>query len=90
MSVQTLKKDLRDLMDRAGIKATHAQAGEVLDGLWDKIVKQARENARLTIRGFGTFRFDRAPARKGRNPATGAQIDIPARDVFKFKSLVGT
>lgn len=90
MSVQKLKRDLRDLMKQAGIKATHTQAGAVLDGLWAKIVSVARENERLTIRGFGTFRFDHASARKGRNPKTGESIEIPAREVFKFKSLIGT
>jgi DNA-binding protein HU-beta len=36
--------------------------------------------------GFGTFSVAQREARKGRNPQTGAEIDIPAKKVVKFKT----
>jgi len=34
--------------------------------------------------GFGTFRISKRKARKGRNPHTGKEIEIPAKKVPKF------
>ncbi len=38
----------------------------------------------VTLVGFGTFKTAERKARKGRNPQTGAEITIPARNVPKF------
>ncbi len=38
----------------------------------------------VTLTGFGTFKVVDQAARKGRNPQTGAEIDIPARKAVKF------
>ncbi len=38
----------------------------------------------VTLVGFGTFKTAERKARKGRNPQTGAEINIPARNVPKF------
>jgi DNA-binding protein HU-beta len=41
-------------------------------------------NDSVTLVGFGTFKTAERKARKGRNPQTGKEIDIPARNVPKF------
>jgi len=38
----------------------------------------------VTLVGFGTFKVANRKARKGRNPQTGKEINIPARNVPKF------
>ena len=38
----------------------------------------------VTLVGFGTFKTANRKARKGRNPQTGKEINIPARNVPKF------
>jgi DNA-binding protein HU-beta len=43
----------------------------------------------VTLVGFGTFSVSHRNARKGRNPQTGATIDIPARNVPVFKAGKG-
>lgn len=40
---------------------------------------------KVTITGFGTFETRSRAARKGRNPATGQTIDIPARKYAHFR-----
>jgi DNA-binding protein HU-beta len=40
---------------------------------------------KVTITGFGTFESRRRAARRGRNPSTGQQIDIPARKYAHFR-----
>jgi DNA-binding protein HU-beta len=44
-----------------------------------------KKNGKVTLVGFGTFQKTRRKARKGRNPQTGEQIKIKARNVVKFK-----
>ena len=39
--------------------------------------------------GFGSFGVSHRAASKGRNPSTGAEIDLPARNVAKFTSGKG-
>ncbi len=40
----------------------------------------------LVLRGFGTFKTKTTEPRTGRNPQTGEAIEIPARQVVKFKA----
>jgi len=46
----------------------------------------AKENGRVALVGFGSFAVSTRAARKGRNPQTGKEIDIPAKKVVKFKA----
>ena len=43
----------------------------------------------VSLVGFGTFGVSQRNARKGRNPQTGEEIDIPARRVPTFKAGKG-
>ena len=38
----------------------------------------------MRLAGFGNFSVSHREASKGRNPSTGAEVDIPARNVPKF------
>jgi len=40
---------------------------------------------RVEIRDFGSFDIHHRPARKGRNPATGKSVQVPAKSVPHFK-----
>ncbi|MEJ6682054.1 MAG: HU family DNA-binding protein, partial [Flavobacteriales bacterium] len=41
---------------------------------------------RLSLVGFGSFSVSRRNERKGRNPQTGKEITIKAKNVVKFKA----
>lgn len=45
-----------------------------------------KKGDKIALIGFGTFSATKRDARKGRNPQTGATIDIPAKVVAKFKA----
>ena len=45
-----------------------------------------KSDNKLILVGFGSFSATKRPARKGRNPQTGAEVDIPAKTVAKFKA----
>ena len=50
-------------------------------------VEEALENGdKVQLVGFGTFEVRERSARKGRNPQTGEEIDIPAASVPAFKA----
>ena len=43
-----------------------------------------KEDGRLTLVGFGTFKTISKKQKKGRNPRTGEEITIPKKRVVKF------
>lgn len=64
---------------------TKRTASQVLDDLAALAYKEARRNGEFTLPGLGKLVLARRKARKGRNPATGALIKIPAKRVVKFR-----
>jgi len=58
----------------------------VLDAAFESIQKAIKKNKRFSYPGFGTFLVRNRKARKGRNPQTGAAINIPAANVPKFRA----
>ncbi|MCY3998088.1 MAG: HU family DNA-binding protein [Flavobacteriaceae bacterium] len=68
----------------AGI--TKSQANAALDSVFSNITSAISNGQRVTILGFGSFSKSHRPARKGRNPQTGQEIDIPAQNVARFTS----
>lgn len=57
--------------------------------MWDLIVETAYREAKtageFTLPGLGKLVKKNRAARQGRNPATGATIQIPAKTVVKFR-----
>ena len=68
----------------AQIVATKKQAQDVVDTVFATITKALKANDAVQIAGFGSFKTARREARIGRNPQTGAKIQIAARTVPKF------
>ena len=55
-----------------------------------EVIKQALvEGDKVQVLGFGTFENRTRSARKGRNPRTGAEIEIPASSLPSFKAGKG-
>jgi integration host factor subunit beta len=60
--------------------------GEVIvETIFDSIVKSLRAGDKIEIRGFGSFRTRQRKPRTGRNPKTGAKVDVPAKTIPFFK-----
>ena len=64
---------------------TKSQANMALDGFVNAVTNALKGSDKVTILGFGTFSANMRAARPGRNPKTGAEIQIPAKTVAKFK-----
>ena len=67
----------------AGI--TKAQAQTALNSFLDTSSGALKKGEKVILVGFGTFSVSRRAARTGRNPQTGATIQIAAKTVVKFK-----
>jgi DNA-binding protein HU-beta len=74
---------------------TQATAAEIIDMIFDSdpgkgiIAVELDAGDKVTISGFGTFSTKSRSARKGRNPATGQEITIPARKYVHFAPAKG-
>jgi DNA-binding protein HU-beta len=69
------------IADKNGI--TKKQAATVLETIAELAYKNAKNS--FTLPGLGKLVLVNRKARIGRNPATGAQINIPAKKVVKFR-----
>ncbi len=69
------------LAETAGL--TKKQINDVMDAQMELAYKQAKSG--YTIPGVGKLVVVARKARKGRNPATGEAINIPAKKVLKFR-----
>jgi len=69
--------------------STKVQARAALDSFIGCVTKTLKKGGRISLVGFGTFSVSKRKARVGRNPKTGAEIQIKARKVAKFKAGKG-
>ncbi|MEJ2042466.1 MAG: HU family DNA-binding protein [Reinekea sp.] len=65
---------------------TKEKAGEVLNVLLDQITQTVAKKESVTLVGFGTFEARSRAKRKGKNPQTGMEIEIPASNTVAFKA----
>ncbi|WP_313953587.1 HU family DNA-binding protein [Accumulibacter sp.] len=61
-----------------------AASAKALDAVIDTIVETVAQDEAVTLVGFGSFKASARAAREGKNPKTGAKIQIPATVVPKF------
>ncbi|CAA0118773.1 DNA-binding protein HU-beta [BD1-7 clade bacterium] len=66
-----------------------AAAGRALDSVIEAITGALKEGDTVSLVGFGTFSVKERAARTGRNPQTGAPIEIAAANIPSFKAGKG-
>ncbi len=75
------------MAEDAGI--TKKAAEDALGSFMDAVKSTLSSGGSVSLVGFGTFGVSERSARTGRNPQTGAEIQIPARKVPTFKAGKG-
>ncbi|WP_366521644.1 HU family DNA-binding protein [Solidesulfovibrio sp.] len=90
VGVQTRRRGLMTKADLVGKIAdktglTKANAERALNAFIEAVEATLVGDGKITLTGFGTFLVDERKARTGRNPRTGAEINIPASKVVKFR-----
>lgn len=80
-----------DLIDGVASKSglTKKDATAAVEALFEVVTETLSEGERVQVIGFGTFEVRDRAARKGRNPQTGDEIQIPATKVPAFKAGKG-
>ena len=74
---------LQHLAEKSG--KSKKEVAEMLDLIVNTAYSEAKNSGEFTIPGLGKLQKKHRAARLGRNPATGAQIQIPAKTVVKFR-----
>jgi integration host factor subunit beta len=57
----------------------------VVETIFDSIIQALQGNDKIEIRGFGSFRTRQRRGRTGRNPKTGAKVEVPPKRIPYFK-----
>lgn len=78
------KADLVDKVTSLG-DLTRRDGEVIVDTLFESVIGALKSGDKIEIRGFGSFRTRQRNARTGRNPKTGAKVDVPAKRVPFFK-----
>ena len=78
------KNDLvNKVSDHTGLSKT--DSAKAVDAVFDTITSELKGGGDIRLVGFGTFLVTKRKATTGRNPQTGAAINIPAANVPKFR-----
>ena len=57
----------------------------IVETIFDSIITALQTGDKIEIRGFGSFRTRQRRGRIGRNPKTGAKVDVPPKRIPFFK-----
>ena len=84
MTKQELIEKLTALQKKRNIPK--AGAADVVESLFDNLAVAIRRGRRFSFPGFGTFQVKKRKERRGRNPQTGQEIQIPATKTVTFRA----
>lgn len=76
------------LIDAVSLESglTKVDARKAVDAFLKTTVEQLKQGEKIALLGFGTFSVMERSARLGRNPYTGAKMEIGKRKIIKFKA----
>ena len=78
------KADLIEEVSRL-VELTRKDSEIIVETIFDSVVRSLRAGDKIEIRGFGSFRTRQRKPRVGRNPKTGARVEVPAKKIPFFK-----
>lgn len=81
-----IRSELLQALHRDNPELRVEEIEQVVDIFFDEIAERLIEGGRVELRGFGAFSTREREARQGRNPRTGATVDVPAKRVPFFKA----
>jgi integration host factor subunit beta len=78
------KADLIEEVSRV-VEMTRKDSEVIVEAIFDSVVRSLRTGDKIEIRGFGSFRTRQRQPRIGRNPKTGARVEVPPKRIPYFK-----
>ncbi len=81
---ETIKKTefISTIAAKTGITKVDTQ--RIIDATIEEITEQMKKGNDVTFTGFGSFKVTSVAAKKGRNPRTGEEVEIPAHNRVRF------
>jgi DNA-binding protein HU-beta len=79
------KSELIDAI-ASGSGLSKADAKKALDAFVEATSAALKSGDKISLVGFGSFSVSKREARTGRNPQTGKEIKIAAKNVVRFKA----
>ena len=67
------------------VEMTRKDSEVIVEAIFDSVVRALRTGDKIEIRGFGSFRTRQRRGRVGRNPKTGAKVEVPPKRIPFFK-----
>jgi integration host factor subunit beta len=67
------------------MEMTKKDSEDIVEAILDSLVRALRGGDKIEIRGLGSFGTRQRQSRVGRNPKTGARVEVPAKRVPYFK-----
>jgi DNA-binding protein HU-beta len=79
------KADLIERVQASRPDLSKRQVSDVVDSVFENLARAIRRDKRFSVPGFGTFSLKKRAGRVGRNPQTGAEIQIAPTKTVGFK-----
>jgi integration host factor subunit beta len=67
------------------VEITRKDSEVIVEAIFDSVVRSLKNNEKIEIRGFGSFRTRQRQSRIGRNPKTGERVEVPSKRIPYFK-----
>lgn len=80
------KQELSEKVHAAYDKLGKGESAKLVDDLFEIIITTLLRGEEVKVSGFGTFVVKKTAARKGINPKTKEQIQIPSKNAVKFRA----
>src|SRR5690349_6455234 len=61
------------------------ESESIVETIFESIIQALQKGEKIEIRGFGSFRTRQRRGRVGRNPKTGAKVEVPPKRIPFFK-----
>ena len=81
-----IKSELIQRISQKNPHLYHRDVERIINTVFDKIVEALGNGDRVELRGFGAFSVKERQSREGRNPRTGAAVQVEAKRVPFFKT----
>ncbi len=82
-SAMTKAELVEEVAQATQLTKKHAEI--IVNTVFESIVASLHDGEKIELRGFGSFRIRNRGARIGRNPKTGAKVEVPAKRIPYFK-----
>ena len=79
------KADLVEEVGRVVAELSRKESEAIVETIFESIIGALQGGDRIEIRGFGSFRTRQRRGRIGRNPKTGAKVEVPPKRIPFFK-----